>query len=106
MDISSNNIRCTNCGNNNNQPYAKARDIEYFTSDNEYQYYLCNDCEVLFIYPQPLNELQQIYPGNYYSFNDDPKSFSFKIKNTLDRIFFKKHLSKLPQTKLDRKSVV
>ena len=101
MDISSNNIKCTNCSSNKYQPYAKARDIEYFTSDNEYQYYLCNDCEVLFISPQPLNELHQIYPASYYSFNDDPKSLSFKIKNKLDRLFFKRHLSTLSQKKLN-----
>ena len=101
MDSGSNHIKCTNCGSNKYQSYARAMDIEYFTGDDVYEYFLCNDCEVLFLFPQPLNELQKIYPGNYYSFNDDPKSFSFKIKNKLDRLFFKKHLSDLPQKKMN-----
>jgi len=101
MDTVRNDIKCTNCSSSNTRLFANAGDIEYFTSAHIYQYYLCNACEVLFIFPQPSNELQKIYPDNYYSFNDDSKSFSFKIKNKLDRLFFKKHLRELSQQKIN-----
>ena len=100
MDINKDHIHCTNCGSNNCEPYATAKDIEYFTSKSEYQYYLCANCQVLFIFPQPVDLLRQIYPANYYSFNDDPKSISFKIKTKLDGIFFKEQLSILSEQKI------
>jgi len=101
MNINGTNTSCYNCGSSNNDPFAKAMDIEYFTSADTYQYYVCHDCEVLFIHPQPSDQLKQIYPANYYSFNDDPKSLSFKIKNKLDQAFFKKHLATLTQQKIN-----
>ncbi len=101
MDNNNSHIKCYHCGSSNNEFYAKANDIEYFSSNKDYHYYLCNDCEVLFIYPQPLNELQQIYPANYYSFNDDQKSFSFKIKNKLDQLFFKRHVRSIQKKEIN-----
>ncbi|CAN5876589.1 hypothetical protein BH11BAC4_BH11BAC4_24300 [soil metagenome] len=89
-----NHISCYNCRSNDTGHYATAKDVEYFTDNDHYEYYQCNCCKVLFIHPQPLNKLQQIYPSNYYSFNDNSKSVSFKIKNKLDGLFFKKQLSR------------
>lgn len=100
MDSETFHIKCTSCGSSNNKHYCIANDIEYFTSNNTYHYYLCSACEVLFIYPQPSDSLQKIYPSNYYSFNNETRSFSFSVKNLLDRLFFKKQLKQLPQKQL------
>ena len=100
MDTNALHITCSNCQCNNVKPYTKAVDVEYFTSEQVYQYYNCICCDVLFIHPQPTNDLKKIYPSNYYSFNDEPKSISFKIKNRLDRFYLKKKLNKLPQKEL------
>ena len=100
MDTNAIHISCSNCHSNNVNPYSKAVDVEYFTSEQVYNYYSCNNCDVLFIHPQPANDLKKIYPANYYSFNAEPKSISFKIKNRLDRLYLKNKLNKLHQKEL------
>ena len=81
---------CANCGSIDTAYYAKANDVEYFTSAKCFQYHHCNNCDVLFIDPMPVNELQIIYPSNYYSFTTNINGFSFKVKNYLDKLFFRK----------------
>ncbi|MGC4103011.1 class I SAM-dependent methyltransferase [Ferruginibacter sp.] len=90
MSNSVTNIVCHNCGSINTALYATASDIEYFTTADPFDYYQCHHCNVLFIHPLPDNELQLIYPANYYSFTNSKGSISFKIKNYLDKLFFKK----------------
>lgn len=96
----SNHIACSNCLSHNHTRYTKTSDMEYFTGSKEFDFYLCNDCDVIFIHPQPLDELETIYPKNYYSFNDEPKGLSFRIKYRLDAIFLGRILKRLPQKEL------
>ena len=95
------NLPCVNCSSTDTGFYAEAKDVEYFTSTKFFKYHHCNNCDVLFIDPMPVDELQIIYPSNYYSFTTDNKGFSFKIKNYLDKLFFKKLLKQIHAPSLD-----
>lgn len=85
--------QCRLCASTRVETHAHARDEEYFTSDDVFRYYRCPACDVVFIDPIPSNRLGVIYPSNYYSF--DPKVIGspvFRVKDALDRRFFKKLL--------------
>ena len=70
--------------------YATARDIEYFTSPDDFTFYRCTDCDVLFLDPMPLDRLAEIYPKNYYSFDaGGDRSIAQRIKQLLDRRAFR-----------------
>ncbi len=94
-------LKCLHCGSQAISFFANTKDIEYFSSEKEYSYYHCTSCNVLFIDPVPLNLLQLIYPKNYYSFNNQTKGFSFRIKNYLDKLFFKKLLKQIEGNSLN-----
>ena len=94
-------IICLNCQSSNTILYATAKDVEYFTTEDEFQYHLCNHCKVLFIHPVPTEKLQVIYPANYYSFTNNNKSISFAVKSWLDKLFFKKILKKINAGKIN-----
>ena len=76
--------------------WSKAKDYEYFSVDDEYTYYGCADCTTIFIHPVPVEQLKKIYPSNYYSFANKPKNAVVRIKEWLDKRFFKKILKHLP----------
>ncbi len=93
--------KCPLCNNGEVKHHANAKDIEYFVSEKTYSYYTCKNCDIIFLNNPPINELNLIYPTNYYSFGKiNSKGFAFKIKGLLDRIFFKKILKNLSQEKL------
>lgn len=93
-------IACSNCQSHNHTHYTKTADMEYFTGKEEYDFYHCIHCDVIFIYPLPLNALDTIYPKNYYSFTGNTKGFSFRVKYRLDRFFLKRKLATLSQKEL------
>ena len=64
--------------------------------EDEYTYYGCADCRTIFIHPIPVEQLKKIYPSNYYSFVNKPKNAVVRIKEWLDKRFFKKILKQLP----------
>jgi len=92
--------QCPLCNAVSSNKYATATDVEYFTSNNVFDYYECSGCEILFIFPMPVNELGIIYPGNYYSFTAMNRSISFRIKDFIDSIFYRKILKQVPGNKL------
>jgi 2-polyprenyl-3-methyl-5-hydroxy-6-metoxy-1,4-benzoquinol methylase len=94
-------IICLNCQSSNTILYAAAKDVEYFTTDDEFQYHLCKHCKVIFIDPIPAEKLQVIYPANYYSFTNENRSISFAIKNWLDKLFFKSIFKKITAKKIN-----
>jgi 2-polyprenyl-3-methyl-5-hydroxy-6-metoxy-1,4-benzoquinol methylase len=94
-------IICLNCKSSNTILYATAKDVEYFTTEEVFQYHLCNHCKVLFIHPVPTENLRLIYPANYYSFTNNNKGISFAVKNWLDKLFFKKILKKINSEKIN-----
>jgi 2-polyprenyl-3-methyl-5-hydroxy-6-metoxy-1,4-benzoquinol methylase len=86
---------------NDNTFYTRSKDFEYYTSMEEYSFYNCNNCSLIFIHPVPEDKLQLIYPANYYSFVDKPKGMVENVKEFLDKRMFKKLLSQLKSDKLN-----
>ncbi len=78
-----------------------AKDYEYFSVDEEFTYYGCAGCQTIFIHPIPVDQLETIYPSNYYSFVNKPKNVVFRLKEWLDKRFFKKILKQLPAQQLN-----
>lgn len=72
-----------------------AKDYEYFAVEDEFTYYGCANCNTIFIHPVPVEQLKKIYPSNYYSFVNKPKNSVVRLKEWLDKRFFKKVLKQL-----------
>lgn len=87
--------RCLACGARQAEPWATAHDVEYHTTRDEFVYFRCQACGVLFIDPVPESRLSEIYPSNYYSYGKPGKSPVMAVKSFLDRRFFRSILSKL-----------
>ena len=64
--------------------------------EDEFTYYGCANCKTIFIHPVPVEHLKKIYPSNYYSFVNKPKNLVVRLKEWLDKRFFKKILKQLP----------
>jgi SAM-dependent methyltransferase len=91
---------CPLCGGTNTALHATARDIEYFTSDDAFDYVRCQDCAVLFVSPMPYDRLSEIYPPNYYSFSPRQSGFVQRVKQALDRRMFRDVLKRVPGEQL------
>ena len=77
--------RCPICTQVRASHFATAQDIEYFTTPDDFSFYRCADCDVLFLHPMPSDRLSEIYPTNYYSFHvDSERSMARRIKQFLD----------------------
>ncbi|MCX6317383.1 MAG: class I SAM-dependent methyltransferase [Bacteroidetes bacterium] len=87
---------CPVCQSAHTQLWSKAPDYEYFSVRGAYNYYHCPDCSTIFIDPVPVELLKQIYPPNYYSFVNKGKNILVRLKEWLDKRFFKKILRRLP----------
>jgi 2-polyprenyl-3-methyl-5-hydroxy-6-metoxy-1,4-benzoquinol methylase len=72
-----------------------AKDYEYFSVEEEFTYYGCGDCGTIFIHPVPVNQLNKIYPSNYYSFANKSKNIVVQLKEWLDKRFFKRILKQI-----------
>ncbi|KAF1684806.1 methyltransferase [Pseudoxanthomonas broegbernensis] len=93
---------CPICGSEGTL-YAQARDIEYFSTPEAFDYRLCSTCDLLFIDPVPADRLNEIYPDNYYSFvaNESGKNLVTKFKEWLDKRSFRGFLSGIPGPRLN-----
>ena len=88
---------CPICDGTNTILHAVAEDIEYFTSARTFSYSLCNDCVILFVSPMLYEELDMIYPKNYYSFDPAaPTGLVQKVKQALDRRLFRAVTRQIP----------
>ena len=77
--------------------WTTVHDFEYQTCTYEqFSYYLCYECDSLFLLNPPISRLSEIYPPNYYSFVDEGYSFLYKIKFFLDRRRFRQSFKGLP----------
>ncbi len=88
-------LYCPVCRQKDVKLWSVATDYEYFSVPDEFRYYHCGDCGTIFIHPVPIELLQKIYPPNYYSFVNKGKNTVVKIKEWLDKRFFKKILQQL-----------
>ncbi len=80
---------CPICGDKP-EFYTKAQDLEYRSSDTFFTYLKCKNCKSIFISNPPSEELDIIYPKNYYSFSEKSNSFIYKIKDKIEVLMFKK----------------
>jgi SAM-dependent methyltransferase len=90
---------CPLCGGRG-AAYAQATDIEYFSTDETFDYRLCAACDVLYIDPMPGDRLDRIYPKNYYSFAAGHKGIVARIKERLDARAFRAFLKTIPGDRL------
>lgn len=93
---------CPVCGSAAIISFAKARDVEYYTSDTIYLYLECGQCKSVFLERPPADQLDKIYPANYYSYAPSPQltSLTERIKAFLDARLFRRLLRKLPGDRL------
>lgn len=92
---------CPVCKQEHFSNWSQAYDYEYFSTPGLFNYYQCNDCKTIFIHPIPLDKLKQIYPPNYYSFVRSSKNPVARIKEWIDKLFFKKVLKKIKPEKIN-----
>ncbi len=93
-------MTCLACGSAHRSLWARASDFEYRTTGDAFAYYRCADCAALSIDPVPEDRLGEIYPSNYYSFDDKTPSVLERVKQALDRRLFKQVLGKIPGREL------
>jgi len=67
--------------------FAKSYDIEYQTLPNEFRFLKCI-CDVVYLENPPTNQLNVIYPSNYYSY-DRNEGFVYVVKRSLDKRKFR-----------------
>jgi SAM-dependent methyltransferase len=65
--------------------WARAQDVEYYTSLDWFDYFRCEHCDVIFLHPLPVGTLAEIYPPNYYSYVSTRRSLVQTAKKLLDR---------------------
>jgi 2-polyprenyl-3-methyl-5-hydroxy-6-metoxy-1,4-benzoquinol methylase len=88
--------RCLACGSTRVEPWATARDVEYSSVDEAFDYVRCGECGALSIGSVPSQRLAEIYPDSYYSFGGGPRSPVEKVKQWLDRRMFRKLFAAIP----------
>lgn len=93
--LSNTPVYCPVCQSANITLWSKAKDYEYFSTPDEFSYYSCSDCQTIFIDPVPIDLLNIIYPSNYYSFVSKKKNIVVRLKEWLDKSFFRKILKQL-----------
>lgn len=82
-------MTCLACGSADTAHWAKARDVEYCSTTESFDYLHCGDCAALSIDPVPLGRLGEIYPDTYYSFAPGKLSLAERVKQALDRRTFR-----------------
>lgn len=95
--------RCPVCSSAQVRLFARARDVEYYTSDESYSYLECLYCNSVFLDSPPTDQLAKIYPANYYSYDSNPQktSFTARVKEFLDARLFQNLLRRIPGENLN-----
>lgn len=89
-------MACPVCGSGDARAFATARDVEYSTGDAVYEYFECGGCGAVYLADPPVDRLQEIYPGNYYSYRQDAKGLLERIKRHLDAKLLRGMLDRIP----------
>ena len=87
---------CLACGSGALDHWATARDVEYHSTPESFDYFRCADCAALSIDPVPRGRLGEIYPDTYYSFSAGKRSFAERVKQALDRRMFRRLFASVP----------
>jgi SAM-dependent methyltransferase len=94
-------ISCPACGGADTTFFARARDVEYHTSDEAFEYRRCRGCEAVFLPSPPTDRLAEIYPPSYYSLRSGGRmTFALRMKQRLDARLFRTILSEIPGERL------
>lgn len=91
---------CLACRSSDVAHWATARDVEYLSVDESFDYVRCRQCDTLSIAEPPLDRLGEIYPDTYYSFDPGSAGFVERVKQRLDRRMFRKLLTGIPGNEL------
>jgi SAM-dependent methyltransferase len=88
---------CPVCGGDRWSVFARARDVEYYSSDQTFTYLACGRCGSVYLDRPPVDRLHQIYPANYYSYGDQQnvRGIVERIKQYLDVRTFRGLLSRV-----------
>lgn len=92
--------KCLVCGKQLRTLWAQTRDVEYFSLPGTFSFYHCEECDVLSLFPVPRDQLNEIYPPNYYSFDGTLDSPIYRVKEWLDKRLFRKILKNFPDRHL------
>jgi SAM-dependent methyltransferase len=93
---------CPLCGDRASAPFAEARDLEYFTSDEMFRYVACSACGVVYLESPPIDRLHEVYPPSYYSYapGGGPRTPVRRLKEWLDARSFRRLLARIPGDRL------
>lgn len=92
---------CPVCKQKKISAWSVAKDYEYYSTPAEFTYYECGNCLTIFIHPVPADQLKIIYPSNYYSFLNKSKNIVVRLKEWLDKKFFRQIMQGLPFDKIN-----
>jgi len=92
---------CPVCKSQDPQLWSKSRDWEYSSTEEIYDFLHCTNCDTIYIDPMPVDQLEVIYPHNYYSFVSQKKSLPVRLKEYLDKRLFKKLLEQIKGDELN-----
>lgn len=93
-------VSCLACASADTSRWAEARDVEYKAVPETFAYYRCGACGALSIDPVPANRLHEIYPPSYYSFRPPQRGLVYRVKDRLDRRWFRAITRQLPGERL------
>jgi 2-polyprenyl-3-methyl-5-hydroxy-6-metoxy-1,4-benzoquinol methylase len=88
--------KCPLCASSCVDFYAQSEDEEYCTELGTFEFYKCGKCDILFISPMPVEQLDKIYPKNYYSFTQMRRNVVTRVKEWLDVANFRRVCSGIP----------
>lgn len=80
---------CIKC-KKDSQLWSKAGDVEYFSNSQISEYFHCVKCQIIFLNKPPLDQLNIIYPKDYYSFEDTQENIIYRIKGLFESYLIKK----------------
>jgi len=83
-------VTCLACEGTDVDRWAAARDVEYHSVPERFEYVHCRACDALSITPVPRERLREIYPANYYSFAASSAGAVYRVKNRLDEHWFRR----------------
>jgi 2-polyprenyl-3-methyl-5-hydroxy-6-metoxy-1,4-benzoquinol methylase len=88
---------CPVCASVERVLYATAQDVEYRSSDDEFDYFECLSCRSIYLDDPPVTRLREIYPATYYSNNAGvTQSFLFRLKAQMETWAFRRILKDVP----------
>jgi 2-polyprenyl-3-methyl-5-hydroxy-6-metoxy-1,4-benzoquinol methylase len=86
-------VNCPVCGRSVSIEWARARDVEYQSVHESFEYRRCVDCNSVYLVDPPVDRLGVIYPAGYYSFaGDSGGGLAQTVKSALDQRWFARAL--------------